>query len=111
MIISERQKNYLLAKRKLDEIKAVKTHFIIYMIVNLIIGVGSIIMKGDSDLWFLFPVVGGVGFITHYINVYHQNLFFNKKWELKTLKKLIKKIEKEETHMSHFFKTKYMGKE
>ena len=111
MIISERQKNYLLAKRKLDEIKAVKNHLIIYIVVNIIIVIGSVIMKPESELWFLFPVVGGVGFATHYINVYHPNLFFNKKWELKTLKTLIRKIEKEEHHMSHFFKTKYSGKE
>ena len=100
----EKYKNYLIAKKKLEDIKHIYNHFIIYIVINVIIGTGTYFLFPESNLWYLFPIIGGVGLLAHYLNVFHPNLFFDKKWEIKKLAKIMKKIEKEEHTFNYLFK-------
>ena len=99
----DKYNNYVIAKKKLEDVKSVYLHFVVYLVVNIIIGIGTYFLFPQSAIWYLFPIIGGVGLLSHYLNVFHPNLIFDKKWERKKIAKLIKKIEKEEHHFNEFF--------
>ena len=99
----DKYKNYIMAKKRLEDIKSVYLHFSVYLVINVIIGIGTYFLFPKSPIWYLFPIIGGVGLLSHYLNVFYPNLIFDKKWERKKIAKLIKKIEKEENHFDNFF--------
>jgi Na+/proline symporter len=99
----EKYKNYVMAKRKLEEKKELYIHFIIYLIVNAIAIIGTLYLYPKENYWFFLPVIGGVGLLAHYFTLYHSTLFFDRNWEKKELRKLITGINKEETHFKSIF--------
>lgn len=96
-----KEKNYLLAKKRVDKLKGFYKHFISYILVNVFISIVIILGlmkkegKGFTEVVFNFGVYAtwifwGIGVFFHWMGVFGQNLFFSKKWEEKKLQEYMK---------------------
>lgn len=88
---------YNLAYRRVKKIKGFYTHFIIYLIVNTFIIVGSFY---DSDYnaanfwrWETFATAffWGIGLASHAFSVFGRNIIFNKNWEERKIQEFMSK--------------------
>lgn len=96
----QKERKYLLAKKRVDKIKGFYYHLLWYVIVNVF--VSSVIvyglMKDDSESFseaisnfgvYSTWIFWGIGVFFHWMGVFGQNKVFSKKWEEKKLKEFM----------------------
>ncbi len=82
---------YKRAKERLEELKGLYIHAIIYVIVNLGMVIINLISSPEK-YWFYYPLVGwGVGLCTHALSVYSKGRIFGAKWEEKKIREMMDK--------------------
>ncbi|MDB2385571.1 2TM domain-containing protein, partial [Polaribacter sp.] len=94
------EQKYLLAKKRVEKIKAFYIHLAVYLVVNIFLS--SIIIYGltnDSDGEYNFQeaithfgtystwLFWGIGIFFHWIGVFGTEKFFGKDWEKKKIEK------------------------
>lgn len=87
------------AKKRVEELKGFYTHFIVYIMVNIMISLVITVSRmynGDSFLeaFFDFGTVStwffwGIGVFFHALKVFSFNPIFNKAWEERQIQKYI----------------------
>jgi fatty acid desaturase len=81
---------YREAKKKVEEKRSFRTHFIVYLAVNILL----IIIwatTGAGFPWFVFPLGGwGIGVLFHFLNVY----VFSREADTREIEKEAEKIRK-----------------
>jgi len=82
---------YKKAKQRLEELKGLYIHAIIYVIINL----GMIIMNLVStpeQYWFYWPLIGwGIGLTIHALGVYSKGKIFGANWEDRKIRQMMEK--------------------
>jgi fatty acid desaturase len=63
---------YKEARKKVEEKRGFRTHFIVYLCVNaLLVIIWAVTGRGNGVPWFVFPLGGwGIGVLFHFLNVY-----------------------------------------
>lgn len=94
-------KSYLLAKKRLEELKRFYIHLAIYLIVNLIIGafkVNDNMQDGDSFYeaitsynFYLTPFLWGIGLLSHAFKTFGLNFFLGSNWQQKKIDEYMNK--------------------
>jgi hypothetical protein len=82
---------YLIAKRKVDDIKGFYSNLTSYILVNLILLFINLIYSPDY-LWFYWPLLWwGLGVLFHGLKVFNCFPFFDKEWEKQKIKEFMDK--------------------
>jgi fatty acid desaturase len=83
---------YEAAKKRVEEKKGFRSHFIIYLCVNaLLVIIWAVTGRGDGVPWFLFPLCGwGIGVLIHFLNTYA----FSREADASAIEKEAEKIRK-----------------
>ncbi len=92
-----RDKKYLRAKKRVEELKGFYIHLFVYIVVNSFISISKIISdisSGDSfsEAIFDFGTVAvwmfwGIGLVAHAMSVF--NVFLGKGWEKRQIEKIM----------------------
>lgn len=100
-----KERQYLKAKKRVDQLKGYYIHLIVYVLVNILLS--SIIIYGLMESGYRFKsaishfgvystwLFWGIGMFFHTIGVFGTQSFLGKDWEEKKLKEL---MEKDNTH-------------
>ncbi len=100
------ERRYLLAKKKVDEIKGFYIHFAVYCIVNtalstlIFYGLMSDDEHSFSEVFSNFGlystwVFWGIGLAFHWVGVFGSRFFFSKNWEARKMQEYL------DEHSSH----------
>lgn len=86
------RERYQLAQKRVKQIKGFYTHFLIYILVNLIIVFINIQNLNDGESYFQWHnfitfSFWGMGLLSHAASVFLPNLIFGKGWEARRMKK------------------------
>lgn len=86
------KERYQLAQKRVKQLKGFYTHFLIYILVNLIIVFINIQNLSDGESyfqWHNFITLSfwGIGLLSHAASVFLPNLIFGKGWEARRMKK------------------------
>jgi hypothetical protein len=82
---------YQKAKERVEAIKGLYIHLIVYVVVNLILFSINMIVSPDS-LWFFWPLIGwGVGLFIHVLSVFGLGPGFGADWEERKIRELMEK--------------------
>jgi hypothetical protein len=80
---------YQKAKERVEAIKGLYIHLIVYVVVNLILFSINMIVSPDS-LWFFWPLMGwGVGLFIHALSVFGFGPGFGADWEERKIRELM----------------------
>jgi len=94
------QERYMLAAKRVKQLRGFYSHLMVYIIVNLVIVFINIqdLNEGESYFqWqnFITLAFWGIGLLAHAGSVFLPNIIFGKGWEARKIKEF---IEKEEQH-------------
>jgi hypothetical protein len=94
------QERYMLAAKRVKQLRGFYSHLMVFIIVNLIIVFFNIknLNEGESYFqWhnFITLMFWGIGLLAHAASVFLPNIIFGKGWEARKIKEF---IEKEEQH-------------
>ena len=83
---------YEAAKKRVEEKKSFRTHFIVYLCVNaFLVIIWAVTGRGDGVPWFVFPLGGwGIGILFHFLSVY----VFSREADTSEIEKEAEKIRK-----------------
>ena len=82
---------YQEAKERVEAIKGLYIHLIVYVVVNLLLFSINMIVSPDS-LWFIWPLMGwGVGLFFHALSVFGFGPRFGADWEERKIRELMEK--------------------
>jgi hypothetical protein len=83
---------YEAARKRVEEKKGFRNHFIIYLCVNaLLVIIWAVTGRGDGIPWFLFPLCGwGIGVLIHFLNTH----VFSREADDREIEKEAEKIRK-----------------
>ena len=82
---------YKRAKERLEELKGLYIHAIIYVLVNTAVIIFNLISTPDN-YWFIWPLIGwGTGLTIHAFGVYSKGRIFGSNWEEKKIKQIMEK--------------------
>jgi uncharacterized membrane protein len=81
---------YEAAKKRVEEKKGFRSHFIIYLCVNALLVIIWAVTGADFP-WFVFPLGGwGIGVLIHFLNIY----VFSREADTREIEKEAEKIRK-----------------
>jgi hypothetical protein len=88
----EKDKKYLRAKKRVQNLKAFYIHLTVYVLVNVMLFV--INLSSDTEnWWFLYPLGGwGIGLAVHGVSTFAYGSF-GAEWEAKKIKEYMEKDE------------------
>jgi hypothetical protein len=97
MVEDHNDESYMMAKRRVKELRDFYTHAIIYIGVNIILLVINLIQTPDS-LWFYWVMIGwGVGLGLHGLSVLLHGKLLGQEWEERKIRKYMEKDGKKES--------------
>ncbi len=87
---------YIAAQKQVKRLKGFYTHFMVYVIINIVIIFINLnnVKEGESYFKpenFFTAFFWGIGLLSHALSVFMPNWIFGKKWEEKKIKELIEK--------------------
>ena len=98
-----KNKKYLQAKKRVDELKGFYWHLAIYLIVNIFITINKVLRNyynGETlseAFWdfgtFAVWIFWGIGVVFHAFNVFGYPLILGKNWEERKIKKIMEEDE------------------
>jgi hypothetical protein len=81
---------YESAKKKVKEIKAFYSHFMVYAIISVVLLVVNV-LSSPGVYWFYWPMIGwGIGIFFHAMNTFNLGIM-GKDWEERKIKEMIEK--------------------
>lgn len=87
------EEGFYRAKKKVEEIKSFYVHLVLYILCNIIV-VAVNLMTSPGYLYFWYSLLGwGVAIVLHALKAFDFAPFFNKDWEQRKVKELMKKEE------------------
>lgn len=92
------QERYMLAAKRVKQLRGFYSHLIVYIIINLIIVIVNIQNLNDGESyfqWHNFITLSfwGIGLLAHAASVFLPNLIFGRGWEARKIKEYIEKEE------------------
>jgi len=85
------ENKYQKAKERVEVIKGLYIHLIVYVVVNLILFSINMIFS-PANLWFLWPLMGwGIGVAFHVFTVFGFGFMFGADWEERKIRELMEK--------------------
>ncbi len=85
------ENKYQKAKERVEVIKGLYIHLIVYAVVNLILFSINMIFSPE-DLWFFWPLMGwGIGVALHALTVFGFGPMFGADWEERKIRELMEK--------------------
>jgi hypothetical protein len=92
----EQELAYEAARKKVKKLKGFYTHLLVYLVVNvMIIYANYTYSKTNTSLFefrnFSTAIWWGIGLLAHGINVFAFDLFLDKSWEERKIRKLMDK--------------------
>jgi 2TM domain len=93
---SEEQIKYDQARKRVKEIKGFYTHFVVYLVVNVMIFVVNIQDLDPGETYFQFKnfttaFFWGLGLLAHALSVFVPSMIMGKNWEERKIKELMDK--------------------
>jgi hypothetical protein len=89
--MNTQENKYQKAKKRVEVIKGLYIHLIVYGVVNLILFSINMITS-PGNLWFLWPLMGwGIGVAFHVLSVFGLGLMFGADWEQRKIRELMEK--------------------
>ena len=80
---------YQKAKERVEAIKGLYIHLIVYVVVNLILFTINMITE-PNNMWFIWPLMGwGIGFAMHSLSVFGFGPGFAADWEERKIKEFM----------------------
>jgi len=77
---------YILARRRVEELKGFYSHLIVYIIVNVFLAIINFITTQEF-WWFLFVTFSwGIGLAVHGLSVFAKRGIFSKEWEKRKIR-------------------------
>ena len=86
---TEEQK-YLLAKKKVDNLKGFYSNLLAYcLVIPFLIFIN--LMTSSGHYWFWYPAIGwGIGIVFHAVGVFNHTSFFGHDWEERKIQEILK---------------------
>jgi hypothetical protein len=86
----EREAAYLRAKKRVDKIRGLYTHVVVYIVINIFLIVT--ITRNSSQPLFSFTtfstaIFWGIGLFFHFLSIFGKNMMFGKAWEQRQIDK------------------------
>ncbi|GAX91451.1 2TM domain-containing protein [Effusibacillus lacus] len=92
-MVTEQDRKYQEAKRKVEKIKGFYVHLLVYVLVNAMLIAINLITSPNS-IWFVYPLMGwGIGVAMHGVSVFGIGKLFDSKWEERKIKEFMEKDE------------------
>ena len=87
----EEEDKYLMAKKKVENIKGFYGNLIVFIAVNIVLVIINL-STSPNHLWFYWPLMWwGLGVVFHGLKVFEIFPGFGKEWEEKKIKELMEK--------------------
>jgi len=82
---------YKKAKQRIEELKGLYVHAIIYIVVNIVMVIMNLVTSPDH-YWFYWPLLGwGIGLAIHAFSVYAKGKIFGAEWEERKIRQMMEK--------------------
>ncbi len=93
---TEEQIKYDQARKRVKEIKGFYTHFVVYLVVNVMIVIVNIQNLERGETYFQFKnfttaFFWGLGLLAHALSVFMPSMIMGKNWEERKIKELMDK--------------------
>ena len=93
---TEEQIKYDQARKRVKEIKGFYTHFVVYLVVNVMIVIVNIQNLEPGETYFQFKnfttaFFWGLGLLAHALSVFMPSMIMGKNWEERKIKELMDK--------------------
>lgn len=95
-MITQEEINYQQAKERVKKIKGFYTHALVYLIINVMLFIGTIQKIDVNESVFALKnfsiaILWGTGLIAHGLSIFLPGILLGKEWEERKIKKIMEK--------------------